>query len=153
MNFSFSIEEEHFTQQMQSFFLEEKETADKAKQEYESGLGFGPNCWKILQKIGERGWICPTWPLKYGGLELSFIYKYISKEQLHYYTGIPGLVGAGMAGPIILSHGTEKQKDYYLLPIAKGEVEYTLGYTEPDAGSDLAALMMDAEDKGNHFPR
>jgi alkylation response protein AidB-like acyl-CoA dehydrogenase len=151
MDFSFSTQEKDFEEQMRSFFLEEEETAYKAKQEWDSGLGMGPNCWKILKKLGKRGWICPTWPRKYGGLELSYIYKYISMEQLHHFTDIPTLVGAGMVGQIILNHGTEKQKEQYLSEISGGEVEYALGYTEPEAGSDLAALSIKAEDKGDYF--
>ena len=72
-------------------------------------------------------------------------------EQMHHYLNIYGTVGAGMAGPVIISHGSEGQKKEYLLPIARGEIEFALGYTEPQAGSDLAALAIKAEDKGDHF--
>lgn len=151
MDFGFSLEEETFKEELRNFFLQEKDTAERAKEEWDSGMGFGPNCWEILKRMGEKGWICPTWPKKYGGLELSYIYKYIVMEQLHHFTNIYTLVGAGMAGPVILTHGTEKQKEQYLGPIAKGEVEFALGYTESEAGSDLAAMSMSAEDKGDYF--
>ena len=62
MDFSFSPEEEIFKQEVQGFFIKENETAKKAKEEWDSGLGFGPNCWKILKKMGKKGWVCPTWP-------------------------------------------------------------------------------------------
>jgi alkylation response protein AidB-like acyl-CoA dehydrogenase len=151
MDFDYSQEEQEFKEEVQAFFIKERAAADKAREEWDSGLGFGPECWKILKMMGERGWICPTWPKKYGGLERSYIYKYIVMEQLHHFTDIYTLVGAGMAGPVILKRGTEEQKEQYLLPIARGEVEYALGYTEPDAGSDLASLSMKAEDKGDYF--
>ncbi|MCD6562073.1 MAG: hypothetical protein B1H11_03345 [Desulfobacteraceae bacterium 4484_190.1] len=151
MDFSFSAEEEKFKQEVQELFISEEELSKAAKKEWNTGLGFGPNCWKILQKIGERGWLCPTWPKEYGGLGLSYMYRYIVVEQMHHFVDIYTTVGAGMAGPIILSHGTDEQKNKYLPPIARGEVEFVLGYTEPQAGSDLAALSIKAEDKGDYY--
>jgi len=151
MDFSYSPEEEKFREEVRGFFEQEAKCASEAKKEWDSGLGYGPNCWQILQKVGERRWICPTWPKKYGGLDLSYMYRYIIMEQMHYYLNIYSTVGAGMAGPVIMRHGSEMQKNEFLLPIARGEIEFALGYTEPQAGSDLAALMIRAEDKGDHF--
>jgi alkylation response protein AidB-like acyl-CoA dehydrogenase len=151
MNFQFSPEEEKFKEEVHHFFLSEIEMVAQARKEWDSGLGFGPNCWKILGKIGERGWLCPTWPKEYGGLGFSYMYRYIIMEQMHYFLNIFSTVGAGMAGPIILKQGSEKQKKEYLPPIARGEVEYALGYTEPQAGSDLVSLNIRAEDKGDFF--
>ncbi len=149
MNFQFAPEEEKFKEEVGAFFLSEKQTADQARREWDRGLGFGPSCWKILAKIGERGWLCPTWPKEYGGLGLSYIYRYIIMEQMHRFLNMYSTVGAGMAGPIILRHGSEKQKQQFLPSIARGQVEFALGYTEPQAGSDLASLQIRAEDKGD----
>jgi alkylation response protein AidB-like acyl-CoA dehydrogenase len=151
MNFQFSPEEERFKEEVRHFFLSEKEVVAGARKEWDSGLGFGSNCWKILGKIGARGWLCPTWPKEYGGLGLSYMYRYIIMEQMHYFLNVYSTVGAGMAGPIILKQGNEKQKKQYLPQIARGEVEFVLGYTEPQAGSDLASLQIRAEDKGDFF--
>jgi len=151
MDFDFSPEEERFREEVKTFFEDHRELAAGTREEWDSGLGYGDNSWEMLKKIGERGWLCPTWPKEYGGLELSYMYRYIMMEQMHYYLNIYSTVGAGMAGPVILSHGSEEQKKEFLLPIARGEIEFALGYTEPQAGSDLAALMIRAEDKGDHF--
>lgn len=151
MDFKLKPDEEKFREQVCQFFKSEEKLANKVKEEVGSGQGFGPASWEMLNKIGIKGWLCPTWPKKYGGLELSFMYRYIIHEETHYYCNMTGTVGAGMAGPVILRHGSEGQKQKYLLPIAKGEVEFVLGYTEPEAGSDLAALTISAEDKGDHF--
>jgi len=151
MDFSFSPEEERFREEVKSFFLGEKESVAEARKEWDSGWGFGPNCWNLLRKIGQRGWLCPTWPKEYGGLGLSYMYRYIVMEQMHYFLNVYSTVGAGMAGPIILRHGSEKQKKEYLPQIARGEVEFALGYTEPQAGSDLASLIIRAEDRGDYF--
>ncbi|MEE4353624.1 MAG: acyl-CoA dehydrogenase family protein [Desulfatiglans sp.] len=151
MDFSFSVEEEQFQQEVVRFFKKEKDLAEGAKGEWDSGLGYGPNCWKIMKKIGQKGWLCPTWPKEYGGLELSYMYRYIIMEQMHHYLNIYASVGAGMAGPVILAHGSKEQKDQFLLSIARGDIEFVLGYTEPQAGSDLAALSIKAQDQGDHF--
>ncbi len=151
MNFQFSPAEEEFRDEVGRFFLSEKELVANARKEWDAGSGFGPDCWRILQKIGGKGWLCPTWPREYGGLGLSYMYRYIIMEQMHYFLNIFSTVGAGMAGPIILKQGSAEQKKEYLPRIAKGEIEFALGYTEPQAGSDLAALQIRAEDKGDFF--
>lgn len=151
MEFGFSEEEEQFKQDVSHFFLEEEALTQGTRREWDSGHGFGPCTWALLQKIGEKGWLCPTWPREYGGIESPFIYRYIIMEQMHFYTNIYSTVGAGMAGPIILNQGSEEQKAKYLLPIARGEIEFALGYSEAEAGSDLASLAIRAEDEGDGF--
>lgn len=151
MDFRFSQEEEKFRQEVNDFFIREGKAVSKAREEWDSGQGFGPYCWEILRKIGANRWLCPTWPKEFGGLELPYIYRYIVQERMHYYTNIFGTVGAGMAGPIILRHGSSQQKKEYLRRIARGEIEFALGYTEPQAGSDLASLEIRAEDKRDRF--
>ncbi len=150
MNFNLSPQEEEFRQEIRAFF-ESEPTTEGARKEWDSGYGFGPCTWEILRKLGSRGWLAPSWPRRYGGLELPNIYRYIASDELDYYTHIYALVGAGMAGPIILRHGNEEQKQQYVPRIARGEIEFALGYTEPDAGSDLANLSIKAEDKGDYF--
>ena len=151
MNFKLSIEEEKFRKEVREFFESDPDLATKAKKEVKLGQGFGPSSWAILRKVGKKGWLCPTWPKKYGGLELPYIYRYIIQEEMHSYFDMHGTVGAGMAGPVILRNGSEEQKEKFLLPIARGDIEFVLGYTEPEAGSDLASLIITAEDKGDHF--
>jgi alkylation response protein AidB-like acyl-CoA dehydrogenase len=151
VDFRFSPEEENFKQEVRDFFSKEEKVVTEARKEWDTGQGFGPYCWDILRKIGAKGWLCPTWPKEYGGLELSYIYRYIVQEQMHNCINMYATVGAGMAGPIILRHGSERQKKEYLPRIARGEIEFALGYTEPQAGSDLASLEIRAEDKGDHF--
>lgn len=151
MDFRFSPEEETFKEEVRNFFIQDQELVEKAREEWDSGLGYGPHCWEILRKVGSKGWLCPTWPKEYGGLELPYIYRYIIMEQMYHFLSIYSTVGAGMAGPIILRFGSEEQKRRYLPPIARGEIEFALGYSEPQAGSDLAALTIKAEEKGDFF--
>ena len=151
MDFQLLPEQEKFKEGVHAFFVQEATLASLAMKEVDTGLGFGPNCWEMLKKIGGRGWLCPTWPKEYGGLGLSFMYRYIVMEEMDHFTNMYTTVGAGMAGPVILRQGTEKQKKEYLPRIAGGEIEFALGYTEPQAGSDLPALNIRAEDKGDYF--
>lgn len=151
MDFRFSPEEEKFKKEVRDFFVKEDNLVSGARKEVNSGQGFGPCCWELLRKVGERRWLCPTWPKEYGGLELPYFYRYIIQDQMQHFMNMWGTIGAGMAGPIILRHGNKEQKKKYLLQIARGEIEFALGYTEPQAGSDVAALEIKAEDKGDYF--
>jgi alkylation response protein AidB-like acyl-CoA dehydrogenase len=85
MDFEFTAQQEQFRQEVREFFHQEEEDVRGAREEWDGGQGFGPHSWTIIGKIGARGWLCPTWPRKYGGLELSFIYRYIIMEQMHHF--------------------------------------------------------------------
>ncbi len=152
MDFGFSREEEAFREEVRTFL--EKEVTSGLREETESGLGWGPHTWEFIGKLGARGWLTPTWPKEYGGLALPPIYRFIMHEELNYSGALPNeglVVGAGVAGPTIMMYGSEEQKQKYLLPIARGKIEFALGYTEPQAGSDLASLQMRAEEKEDHY--
>ena len=151
MDFEFSPEEKRFKEEVRHFFQSEPELCAGFMEEWHGGEGFGPRTWALLRKLGERRWLTPSWPRKYGGLGLPYIYYYIVQEEMSYWIGLYACVGTAMAGPIILRHGTEEQKDFYLPRIARGEIEFCLGYSEPQAGSDLANLQLRAEDKGDHY--
>src|SRR5690348_2202628 len=99
MNFEFSPEEQDFQKQVQSFFADDPDTPGMAA-EIEKGEGFGPHTWAILRKLGARGWLTPTWPKEYGGLELNEMHKYLVMDAMDYYTDRGTLVAAGMAGPV-----------------------------------------------------
>jgi len=152
VNFSFSKEEEAFRQQVRDFLS--KEVTPQLLEETESGLGWGPHTWEFIRKLGAKGWLTPTWPKEYGGLALPPIYRFIIHEELNYFGALPSealVVGAGVAGPTIMLVGSEEQKKEYLPRIARGEIEFALGYTEPEAGSDLASLQIRAEEKEDHY--
>jgi len=101
--------------------------------------------------MAAKGWLTPTWPKEYGGLGVSDVASYMIREEMGYH-GLPfGFVAAHMAGPTILRFGSDEMKKKWLPRIASGELEFALGYTEPQAGSDLSALNLRAEDKGDYF--
>jgi alkylation response protein AidB-like acyl-CoA dehydrogenase len=151
MEFRFTPEEEKLVKEVHDF-LEREVTPQLVAECFELGFIYGgPEGRKVIPKMGASGWLCPTWLKEYGGLESSEMVRFKIVDDMA-YMGVPfHLMGAHMAGPTILRYGSEANKKRFLPPIARGEVEYALGYTEPQAGSDLASIEMRAEVKGDHF--
>ncbi len=106
-----------------------------------------------LQRMVERGWTAPNWPKEYGGADLDKDEFVVLLEEMQRIKARPPLVGMGvsMIGPTLLEYGTEEQKQRFLPPIAKGEVAWCQGYSEPGAGSDLAGLQTKAVLDGDEF--
>ncbi|MBV1882849.1 MAG: acyl-CoA dehydrogenase family protein [Pseudomonadales bacterium] len=106
-----------------------------------------------LERMAAKGWTAPTWPTQYGGGGLSFAENAILLKELRRINAPIPLAGMGlvMIGPTLLELGTEEQKQCHLPKITSGEVSWCQGYSEPNAGSDLANLQTKAEDKGDHF--
>jgi acyl-CoA dehydrogenase len=106
-----------------------------------------------LARMGERGWTVPTWPREYGGGGLSVAEAKILVQEMQAIECRPPLLSFGiwMLGPALLKFGTHEQKLEHLPKIARGEIRWCQGYSEPNAGSDLASLASRAEDRGDHF--
>src|ERR1700755_994172 len=91
------------------------------------------------RKIGERGWFGLNWPSEYGGLGLRAVYqRQLMREFEHWGFPGPDLTVTSVA-PMIMRHGTEQNKHEFLPPIARVELICAVGYSEPDAGTDLAS--------------
>jgi alkylation response protein AidB-like acyl-CoA dehydrogenase len=108
------------------------------------------------KRLGAKGWGTPTWPAEYGGGGLSQPKARIVNQELDRAGAFNPLIrttgmGITMVGPTILEYGTEDQKQRHIPKICRGEVFWALGYSEPNAGSDLASLQTRAEDKGDHW--
>jgi alkylation response protein AidB-like acyl-CoA dehydrogenase len=106
-----------------------------------------------LEVMAERGWTVPTWPKAYGGAGLSSLEgKILAQEMRALNCRVPlQSFGIWMLGPALLKFGNEAQKLEHLPKIARGEIRWCQGYSEPNAGSDLASLATKAEDRGDHF--
>jgi alkylation response protein AidB-like acyl-CoA dehydrogenase len=116
------------------------------------GLEADLKLWR--QRIGAKGWGTPTWPKAYGGGGLNTQQaRVLAREMGRVGAFNPLLFGMGvtMIGPTILDYGTEAQKQAHIPPIVRGEVRWCVGYSEPNAGSDLASLQMRCEDAGDHW--
>ena len=106
-----------------------------------------------LERMVEKGWTVPSWPKAYGGGGLSTDEYVILLEEMKRISGRPALSGFGtsMIGPTLLEFGTEEQKLRHLPRIARAEVEWCQGYSEPGAGSDLASLQTRAVLDGDNY--
>lgn len=103
-------------------------------------------------KLGEKGWLSLAWPREYGGQD-SHLKFAIFEEELN-YQGAPGLdasITYGIVSPTIIGHCNEEQKRKYLPPMGRGETIWCQGFSEPNAGSDLAVLNTRAVDRGEYF--
>ncbi|UZK66750.1 acyl-CoA dehydrogenase family protein [Sphingomonas sp. M1-B02] len=103
--------------------------------------------------MGETGWGVPTWPKEYGGGGLSRAESRILQEEMTRAGASNPIGGMGvmMFGPTLLEYGSEEQKREHIPPIARAEIRWCQGYSEPGAGSDLASLQCFAEDRGDHY--
>jgi len=106
-----------------------------------------------MDAMGARGWTVPDWPKEYGGGGLSPAETKVLREEMARLKCRNPLnsFGISMLGPALLKYGTEAQKIEHLTKIARGEIRWCQGYSEPGAGSDLASLQTSAEDKGDHY--
>jgi alkylation response protein AidB-like acyl-CoA dehydrogenase len=102
--------------------------------------------------LADQGWIAPAWPVEWGGTGWNVVQRYIFEEECG-YAGAPQLprFGLSMCAPVLLKFGTEAQKRRYLPKIYNGEEIWCQGYSEPGAGSDLAALSTRAEKRGDAY--
>jgi alkylation response protein AidB-like acyl-CoA dehydrogenase len=116
-----------------------------------------PEAYEFLRtwqgKLHEGGFIGITWPREYGGQGLSFVEEMILHEEMALQKAPPMLnvLGVGMAGPTIIAYGTEEQKKRYPEKILSCEEIWCQGYSEPNAGSDLASLQTRAVKDGDHY--
>ncbi|MBT3994926.1 MAG: acyl-CoA dehydrogenase [Chloroflexi bacterium] len=151
MRFDFTPEEKDFKRQLSSFLDDVLPTdwhgpADESRDDH----------WTLNQDIkkglAERGWLVMSWPKEYGGADSSPMMNTIFAEEMAYRRA-PGhdRFGTRMFGPTLMRFGTEEQRKRHLGSIARGEIQWCQGYSEPNSGSDLASLQTRAIEDGNDF--
>ena len=153
MNISFSAEHEAFRDEVRTFLSEALDDDLRRAQKYCPGifLDYEHNIrWHRI--LHAKGWIAPAWPKQYGGTGWDLTRRYIWSTETT-LAGAPSLapMGLGMCGPMLIGHGTQEQKDYYLPRILSGEDYWCQGYSEPGSGSDLASLALNAASDGDHY--
>jgi len=113
--------------------------------------GIGPTSRRIVRQMGDDGWLGIGWPKEYGGRGMTPIEQFIFfDESMRAGAPVPMLTVNSVA-PTIMQYGTDEQKQYYLPKILKGEIHFAIGYTEPDAGTDLASLKTRAVRDGDFY--
>jgi alkylation response protein AidB-like acyl-CoA dehydrogenase len=107
-----------------------------------------------VKKLADRGWVAPAWPKEYGGAGMTVMEQFIFSQEMS-FSGAPRGgnfgIGTGWAGPTIILYGTEEQKQKYLPDIVKGDAVWCQGFSEPGAGSDLAAVQTRAVKDGDDY--
>ncbi|HUS82006.1 MAG TPA: acyl-CoA dehydrogenase family protein [Dehalococcoidia bacterium] len=145
------------TQEEAAFRKEVIEVIEKEAPRAEAGVTFEAMAAKgqsWFKKLAERGWIAPAWPKEYGGAGMSQIEQFIFNEEMAVRRAPrPAhlIIGLGMAGPTIIVHGTEEQKQRWLPGMLAGTDIWCQGYSEPEAGSDLASLRTRAVKDGDDY--
>ena len=102
----------------------------------------------LFRAMGERGWLSLTWPEAWGGLGLPISYEYVLWDEVARVRAARNPLGPGIVAKTILRYGTDAQRRRWLPPIRRGDAHFSLGYSEPEAGSDLASLRCRAERDG-----
>ena len=151
MRFDFTPEEKKFKRQLSSFLDDVLPTdwhgpADESRDDH----------WALNEDIkkglAERGWLVMSWPKEYGGSDSSPMMNTIFAEEMAYRRA-PGhdRFGTRMFGPTLMRFGTEEQRKRHLGSIARGEIQWCQGYSEPNSGSDLASLQTRAIEDGDDY--
>jgi len=152
MDFEYTAEQEQFRCQLREFI--------DARLPPRWGGIFGseaqseiPVTRQICKDLAERGWLTMAWPVEYGGQDRDLWTQMILREEMwgHGEPRGPQYMNLNYIGPMIMKYGTKEQKDRFLPPMSAGDVLWTQGFSEPEAGSDLASLRTRADDHGDHF--
>ena len=146
MNFEFAEKEREFIREVDEF-LEQNRHIDvmDVTRENMAQVCDTPERRAFMKKLADRGWLGITWPAEHGGQEGDGIYEYLLNEKLS-SVGAPGIgKGVGIVGKTLIRVGSEKLKKEFLPKIINAQVEFAVGYSEPSAGSDSAAMRLKAE--------
>ena len=156
MDFRFTEEEEAFREEVRQWL---KKEIPPRWIELDAGLWEETEeSWALSRefqrKLGQKGWLASAYPKEYGGSEMSHMRRLILAEELNYNrapVSIEVEISVNWVGPAIRLFGTEEQKKKYVTEVAKGESIFCLGYSEPNAGSDLASLQTRAVEDGDGY--
>jgi alkylation response protein AidB-like acyl-CoA dehydrogenase len=160
MEFGFSQKEIEFRKEVEEFLKSELPADWPVKSRHWPG-GYGTiemqnqemadTAQLFRQKLAHKGWFTIAWPEEYGGKAHSYMQQAIFDERMSYFRAPSVGIATGIAGPTILRFGTEANKQDWIPRIANAEIEMWLGYSEPDAGSDLAGIQTTAELEGDEY--
>jgi alkylation response protein AidB-like acyl-CoA dehydrogenase len=146
MDFEVDPEVQAFQKEVE-LFLEENRSPDVMDPQPEqlSQTVETPPKRALMRKLAEKGWLGMSWPREYGGKELSGIYDFVLTEALSRVGAPQPGKGVGIVGKTLIRHGNATLKEYFLPRIIRGEIEFAIGYSEPNAGSDAANMQLKAE--------
>lgn len=146
MDFDLTPEEQAFEAEVEAFLVanHDPEVMDPHGEQLSQTVD-SPKKRALMRKLADKGWLGMSWPKEYGGKELSGIYDFILTEALSRHGAPQPGKGVGIVGKTIIRNGSEKMKAEFLPQIIRGEVEFAIGYSEPNAGSDAANMQLKAD--------
>jgi 3-oxocholest-4-en-26-oyl-CoA dehydrogenase alpha subunit len=149
MYIGYSEEQEALRRDLRAYY--EKLLTPEIREQLHHGHGVGPTMRQVVKRMGADGWLGIGWPKEYGGQGRSQIEQFIFfDESMRAGAPVPMLT-INTVGPTIMRHGSEEQKQFFLPKILKGEIHFCIGYTEPNAGTDLASLKTRAVRDGDTY--
>lgn len=150
MDFEFSEEQLTFVEQVEQFLdaHDDPEVFDLTRENMAQIVDTPPRR-KFMAEVGGQGWLGITWPKEYGGQEGDGFYEFLLNEALARRGGPQIGKGVGIIGKTLIRHGSEKLKREFLPKILRNEVEFAVGYSEPNAGSDAASMQLRATRDGD----
>ncbi|TML64074.1 MAG: acyl-CoA dehydrogenase [Actinobacteria bacterium] len=149
MYIGYTEEQEALRQELRAYYAEL--LTPEVEEALGRGGGVGPTMRRIVRRMGEDGWLGIGWPTEYGGQGRSAIEQFVFfDESMRAGAPVPMLT-INTVGPTIMNFGTDEQKAFFLPKILKGEIHFCIGYTEPGAGTDLAALKTRAVRDGDEY--
>ncbi|MCZ6463430.1 MAG: acyl-CoA dehydrogenase family protein, partial [Proteobacteria bacterium] len=146
MRYAFSAEEELFRHEVREFLADYRDLDAFFLQ----GLKW-EKVKALFRAMGERGWLSLAWPREAGGLGAAASREYLLWDEVAYARAARNPLSAGIVARTLVRCGTDAQKERWLPPIRAGEMHFSLGYSEPEAGSDLASLRCRAERRGDVY--
>lgn len=150
MDFSLTPEQEEFSREFRAY-LQKAMTPELAAELEEMGEYGGPVSKEFFRRLGSDGWLGVGWPKEYGGQGRTPVEQYIFYE-IAAYEGAPlPMLALNTVGPTLMKYGSEELKQLLLPRILKGEIEICIGYSEPNAGTDLASLTTSAVRDGDAY--
>ncbi len=152
MDIKFSADDLAFRDEVREFFATEYDANAAQQADPNNGEAYKAAIVAWQKKLHAKGWIAPGWPVEYGGTDWTATQKFIFETERG-LAGVPDVVpfGLKMVAPVIYTFGNEEQKARFLPRILESEDWWCQGYSEPGAGSDLAALNTTADYAGDHY--
>ena len=146
MNTPLGLEEEAFRREVVDFLDNHGEVDGFFhREEHDSAVR------RLYRALGERGWLSLVWPREHGGADLPPVFEFILWDEMAYACAARPPLAAGIVAKTIIKHGSPEQKERFLPDIRAGTLFFSLGYSEPEAGSDLASVRTRAVREGDQY--
>lgn len=152
MRIAFTEEQEQLRRELREYFdglmtPDVREALESSEGEYGSGDAYK----EVVRQMGHDGWLGIGWPKEYGGQARSMVDQLIFTDEASIAGAPVPFLTINTVGPTIMEYGTEEQRNEFLPKILRGELHFSIGYSEPEAGTDLASLKTRAERYGDEY--